>query len=107
MIRKYLEIQSGCGKRFDNYHSVEFYVDGMDIPYQFKIWDMASESINVLIKDGSGVLPLIKEGDILDMKYYSNGSVYPSEKIPTVIRHVTRKNQGRLKGHYLVGLAIL
>ena len=107
MIKKYLEIQSGCGKSFDNYHSVEFYVDGIDIPYQFRIWDMASESISVLIRDDSGVLPLIKEGDILDMKYYSHGSVYPSEKTPTVIRNVTRKNQGRLKGHFLVGLEIL
>ena len=107
VIKKYLEIQAECGKSLDNYHSVEFYIDGMAIPYQFRIWDMAPESINVLIRDDSGILPLIKEGDILDMKYYSHGSVYPSEKIPTAIRHVTRKIQGRLKGHHLVGLEIL
>ncbi|MBN2059933.1 MAG: hypothetical protein JW882_05895 [Deltaproteobacteria bacterium] len=107
MLINHMEIKSGYGKELNKYHSVEFYIDGIDFPYQFRIWNTAFESISVLIKDDSGLLKLIKEGDILEMKYYSHESVYPSEKIPTVVRHVTRENQGRLKGYYLVGLEIL
>ncbi len=34
-------------------------------------------------------------------------SAYPSDYQKTEVRHITRNDQGRLKGHYLVGLEIL
>jgi len=34
-------------------------------------------------------------------------SAYPSDYQKTAVRHITRNDQGRLKGHYLVGLEIL
>ena len=52
-------------------------------------------------------MPHLKTGDILEMKYYTRDSAYPFENVRTAIRHVTKKIQGRLKGHYLVGLEIL
>ncbi|MFC1533537.1 hypothetical protein ACFL7M_09265 [Thermodesulfobacteriota bacterium] len=91
----------------DDYHSVEFSVKGLDLPYQFRIWDNASESINVLVKENSSVLPLLRVGDKLDTKYYSDKSIYPSKKMRTIVRHITKNNNGRLKGHYLIGLKII
>jgi hypothetical protein len=41
------------------------------------------------------------------MEYYQTDIAYPSEYLKTVIRHITKKRQARLKGHYLVGLDIL
>ncbi len=107
MINSSLNNESDNRKKVDQYHSVEFSIKGLDCPYQFRIWDNTLESMNVLIKGDSCVLPLLKVGDTLDTKYYSVDSFYPSRNVRTVIRHITKNSNGRLKGHYLVGLKIV
>ena len=90
--------------RLEQYHSAEFIFEGRELHYQFRIWDTASSSMCVLVKENSEVLPLLRVGDTLKVKYYSRNSQCPSESLQTIIRHVTRNDQGRFKGHYLVGL---
>jgi hypothetical protein len=41
------------------------------------------------------------------MRYYGKDSKFPSKDLATAIRHITKTDQGRLKGHYLIGLEIL
>lgn len=91
----------------DQYHSAEFSFADRDVTYQFRIWNTASSSMCVVIKENSEVLALLRVGDTVNVKYYSPDSVHPSEGLATVIRHVTKNDQGRFKGHYLVGLEIL
>ena len=94
-------------KMWDQFHSVEISMDKLDLPYQFKIWENGSQTLSVLVKEDSGVLPLLKVGDTFNMKYYSSQSIYPYKNVKTVIRRITKNEQGRLRGHYLVGLEIL
>jgi hypothetical protein len=101
------ERRSEPRKQPDQYHSAEFSFECLNMTYQFRIWNTASSSMCVVIKENSEVLPLLRVGDTVKVKYYSRDSVYPSEGLSTVIRHVTRNEQGRFKGHYLVGLEIL
>ena len=89
------------------YRSAEFLVDGLNVPYQFRIWNMAPESICVLVNENSDLLPRLRVGDTLNVKYYSAGSSYAHDYQKTAIRHITKSDQGRLKGHYVVGLEIL
>jgi hypothetical protein len=89
------------------YYSVEFSINGLTMSYQFKIWNMASQSMCVLVREDSEILPRIKVGDILDMRYYTGSSACPSEDLKTEIRHITKDDDGRFKGHYLVGLSIV
>jgi hypothetical protein len=91
----------------DDYYSAEFVLDGLEIPYQFKIWEKRQRGVSVLVKESSNILQLLKVGDTLNVKYYSMRSAYPSEGQKTAVRHITRNEQGRLKGHCLVGLEIL
>ena len=72
------------------YHSVEVELAGMDYPYQFKIWNIPSRSMCFLIRENSNILPRLRVGDILEMKYYSTSSAYTSEPRKTVIREITR-----------------
>jgi hypothetical protein len=58
-------------------------------------------------RENSGILQLLKVGDRLDVKYYSSRSAYASEWQKTAVRHITWKDQGRLSGHYLVGLEMI
>jgi len=94
-------------KIWDQIHSVEITMPTLDLPYQFKIWENGLKTMSFLVKEGSGVLPLLKIGETFDMKYYSSQSVYPYENVKTVIRQVTKNDQGWLRGHYLVGLEVL
>lgn len=89
------------------YHSVEVELAGMLYPYQFKIRSNPSSSMCFLIKETSDILPRLKVGDILELKYYSAGSTHVSEPRKTVIREITRDDQGPFRGHFLVGLEIV
>ena len=107
MSDEFVEKRSEHRNIVDKFYSVEFALKGIDFVYQFKIWNMSSRGMCVLIKEDSDVLKHLKAGDILDMKYYSSDSSEPAEKRQTEIRHITRDDKGRFKGHFLVGLSIL
>jgi hypothetical protein len=90
----------------DHYHSVEFSIQGVELAYQFKIWNTSSTPMCVLVKEDSAILPQLKEGDTLDLKFYSSEAGHSTASLKTTIRHITR-DQGRFRGHYLVALEIL
>ncbi len=96
---------SGVGP--EDYYSAEFGVDGLDVSYQFKIWEKAPKAVSVLVKENSGILQILKVGALLNVKYYSSNSAYPSDWQKTAVRHIIWNDQGRLRGHYLVGLEIV
>lgn len=96
---------SGVGT--DDYYSAEFLVNGLEVFHQVKIWEKAPKAVSVLVKENSGILHLLKVGDTLNVKYYSIQSAYLSDWQKTAVRHITWNDQGKLKGHYLVGLEIL
>ncbi|MBN2126333.1 MAG: hypothetical protein JW821_18680 [Deltaproteobacteria bacterium] len=102
-----MEKRSEPRKRPEEYHSAELSVEGVSLPYQFRIWNLASRSMAVLVKDNSEILPFLKVGDTIRAKFYSTDSPYPSGFRRTVIRHITKNEEGRLKGHVLVGLEIV
>ena len=89
----------------DQYYSVEFSLSGCSFVYQFKIWNISSKGICVLVKEDSDLLNHVKVGDILNLKYYTTDSSKPIEFLKTEIKHITKDEQGRFKGVCLVGLA--
>jgi len=91
----------------DRYYSVEFSISDCAFVYQFKIWDMSSKGICVLVKEDSDLLNQLKVGEILNLKYYTTDSSKPIEFLKTEIKHITKDEQGRFKGVCLVGLSIL
>jgi hypothetical protein len=91
----------------NQFYSVEFSLDGLEMAYQFKIWNVASRSMCVLVKEDSEILSRLKVGEVLNMKYYTHDRICPTTCLETAIRHITRDDHGRFKGHYLVGLEII
>ncbi len=90
----------------DQYYSVEFSKQSLDNIYQFKIWNISSKGICIIVREDSTVIGHLKVGDILDMKYYPTDQSSPVEYSKTEITHITKDDQGRYKGHYLVGISI-
>lgn len=107
------KINNHAGRRTDSrtivgeYYSVEFSISNLDFVYQFKIWDMSINGMCVLVREDSKLLNHVKVGDVLDMKYYSSDIVNAIKLLKTEVKHITKDDQGRFKGHYLVGLSIL
>jgi hypothetical protein len=95
------------GNDLDQYYSVEILIPELDVIYQFKIWEIESIFMYILVKEDSGLLQRIQTGYRAKMKYYSTDLSCPYQTINTEIRDISWQDRGRLKGHYLVGLEIL
>jgi hypothetical protein len=89
------------------YYSVQFTTEGLDSFYQFKLWNISPKGVCILVKENSEVLHHLVVDDVIEMTYYLTDSPGAFEKLKTQIKHITRNEDGRFKGHVLVGLAIL
>ena len=96
----------GSGIPFDQFYSVEFSIPEESYLHQFKIWNMAPESICVLAKENSKILGALKVGAVMNLKYYSTDVFTPITQLETEIRYIRREDNGRFKGHFLIGLVI-
>ncbi|MCJ7595117.1 MAG: hypothetical protein MUO52_10150 [Desulfobacterales bacterium] len=88
------------------FQSVEFFIDGVECPHQFRIWKGEPASMFVLVKQNSEILGHLRVGDVMEMKYYTSDSFCPTRTMETEISHITREDEGRFQGHCLVGLAV-
>jgi hypothetical protein len=99
--------QKGNIRTKDPYYSAEFSIDGLDAAYQFRLRNTDSIPMCVLVRQDSNIVPWLKVGEVFDVKYYSVNANHSPAFLSTEIRDITRDDQGRFKGHYLVGLEIL
>ncbi len=102
-----VERRSESRTELDQYFSVEFSAPGATYAYQFRTWNLSSKGVCVAVKNDSDLLKHLKVGDVLNMKYYPTDSSSPAEYLKTQIKHITTDEQGRFKGHSLVGLLVL
>ena len=91
----------------DRYYSVQVTAEGLASVYQFKLWNISTKGMCILVKEESQVLKHLKVGDTLDMTYYLTDSQGAHEDLKTQIKHITQNKDGRFQGHYMVGLSIL
>jgi hypothetical protein len=106
-MKNVLERKSQGKEIAKQYCSAEFLIDGLELPYQFRIQDISAPCLYVLVKENSDIVSRLKVGETLNVKYYSASSSPNKGYQKTAVRQITKNDQGRLKGHYLVGLEIL
>ena len=92
-------------KSLDQYHSVEIPVSD-SVPYHFRIWHIDPDENVILIKENSNILSHLRVGARFNMRYYSSGDVYPAGIRETAIKEIS-KDDGRFRGHFVVGLELL
>ena len=44
---------------------------------------------------------------MVNMRYYTAEASKPTEYLKTEIKHITKDDEGRFKGHYLIGISIM
>jgi hypothetical protein len=94
-------------KVLDRYYSVEFKLKETGTIYHFKLRDISSNSLGILVNEDSAVLEYLNVNDTLKMKYYPPEASGSAECLKTQIIHITKKDGVSFKGHFLIGLAIL
>ncbi|MBW1898227.1 MAG: hypothetical protein JRI61_04120 [Deltaproteobacteria bacterium] len=87
--------------------SVEFFIDELNRIYQFKVWGNTLTSMFVLVREDSEIVDRIGVGEVYEMKYYSFDESQPVKNFNTKIKYFDKIDQGRFKGHYLTGLAVV
>jgi hypothetical protein len=90
----------------DEYYSVEFSIGDVGFVYQFKIWNISSKGLCLVVREDSEVLRHLKVGETMRMKYYQTDALRTSEYLNTRVAHITKDETGRFKGHFLVGICI-
>jgi len=104
-VDNFTEIKSELRTILDKYYSVQFSLSKMDPTYLFKLRDISSNGLCILVKQDSTVFRQLNEGDILDMEYNPTRSSGPTKLFKT---QITSKNcYDRFKGHSLVELMII
>jgi hypothetical protein len=98
--------QESVGPAFQKYQSVEFSLRGLEYLHQFPIWNSEPASMFVLVREDSEIVGRLKVGDVVKMKYYTDDTVCPTKYVDTEIRHITKDDEGRFKGHYRVVLGM-
>ena len=73
--------------------------------YKYRICDISSSGIGILINEKSSVLKHLRVGDILDMKFREAESSGFLKDLKTEIRHITRINDDPYGKKYLIGFA--
>jgi len=90
----------------DQYRSVEFSLSKTDPIFQSRVQDVSPSGTGIVVNEGSIALKYLKVGQVIDMKYNPENPDDAPEQMKTEIKHITRIDDGRYRGHYLVGLSI-
>ncbi len=75
--------------------------------YQFKLRDISPRGIGILVNEMSKVIETTHVGDVLDMNYYPKKKMEPPVLMKTQVKHITKHQEGRYKGNYVMGLYVL
>ena len=87
-------------------HRVEIKLVGEPI-YQFKVTDISTRGVGLVVNKNSRFLKLAKVGQVLDVHFLSPRGAEPSGRYTVEIRHITDTEHGQYKGVQRVGVRIL
>jgi hypothetical protein len=99
-----VERRSEARKETNSIYGAELQVPDAPI-HRFKFKDISPNGACVVIKEDSSMLNHLRAGQKLNMKYNSP-IILGTPTLKSEIRHITKAQQGRFKGHYLVGVLI-
>ena len=90
----------------EEYYSVEFSISGVEMTYLFKIWNISTKGLCVLVRPDSDLLKHLRVGETIRMKFWRDDGSKQADFINTKIHHITKDDTGKFRGHCLVGLSI-
>ena len=105
VTKNFAESKAESRTILDNYYSVQFTLSRMDPAYLFKLRDISSNGLCILVKQDSTAFKQLKVGDVVDMEYNPKEFSGSTKLLKT---QITSKNcYDRFKGHSLIELSII
>ena len=74
--------------------------------YQFKLKDISEDGASILVKENSAMINHLEVGQSLEIKFHSDSQPELNGYFEAKIKHITKIEEGRYKGHYIVGVNI-
>jgi hypothetical protein len=88
-------------------HRAEFKLAGVPV-YQLKVRDVSANGVGIIIRADSKFLNMIQIGQELDVKLISFAEATdPSGRYRSRIEHISELQEGRFRGHMVIGISIL
>ena len=75
--------------------------------YQFKIKDISDSGASLLVKEDSAMINHLEVGQSLEIKLHSESQAGLNGYFEAKIKHITKIEEGRYKGHYSIGVRIV
>jgi hypothetical protein len=105
IVNKSIENRSDFRNILNQYYSVQFTVNDRGPAYLFKLRDISSKGICILVKEDSFVLKQLQVGDILNMEFNQPEPLNSSRSLRTQI--TSKYPHYHIAGHVLVELSIV
>jgi len=86
------------------YHSVQISKPEIVLAYHFRIRNISKKGMCILVRQDSKIMEYLHVGDIMEMQFYPLKKSDPIENSKVEIKHISKDDNGRFRGHYLVGL---
>ena len=87
-------------------HGAEIKLTGIPL-YQFKLKDISDKGASLLVKEDSAMVNHLEVGQFVNVKFHSDAGTDSDGYFESEIKHITKIEEGRYKGHYLVGVVLL
>jgi hypothetical protein len=91
----------------NQFYSVEIYISDLTRRYKFKLRDISKSGMSIIIRDDSLLLNHLKVGNVMEMLYAPPARIAAPESLKTMIKHISKCESGRFKGHHIVGFSII
>jgi len=90
-----------------DYHCIEVQTQKTIFIYQFKIWNISSHGMCLLVNSDSTFIDKVDVGEVLTVNYYPSDLSWPPDVHRTKIMHITQSTDDKYKNHFFVGLMII
>lgn len=107
MMQNQQEKRAETRELLDQFYSIEFLIKETGEVYQFKLRDISTQGLGILVREDSRVLQSLKVGDTLAVQYNPPRSSDAASILETRIRHIANKEQGAPDGHFVIGLEVI
>ena len=74
--------------------------------YQFKLKDISDNGTCILVKEDSAMIKHLEVGQSVSLKFHPDSPAENNGYFKGIIKHITKIEAGRYKGHCLVGVQI-
>lgn len=103
----YLNLRSEVRKTSNANASVEFKLADLPLAYHFKLRDLSSQGMGILVQKDLKILNHLHVGETYDMYYHPEEATATPVPLRTKVVHISEPEPGKHKGHFIVGLYII